>query len=187
MNNKKKEGSFYASKVRLFLNEYGGENLQEFCNAENVSYTKMCHCLGRPAYRKPKVTSAPPRGEESDGSDALLPVIDLQPLVVDMPNHSTDSSSSSSSSLPSPSKQRLIDSSIEQFFLRLRSRRCTREKRQRGCCQHHHLFADCLHDIHFLYNKLNNSFVSNRFVWFDYCISRRLSRVAGWSIICDSC
>ena len=104
MNNKKKEGSFYASKVRLFLNEYGGENLQEFCNAENVSYTKMCHCLGRPAYRKPKVTSAPPRGEESDGSDALLPVIDLQPLVVDMPNHSTDSSSSPSSSLPSPSK-----------------------------------------------------------------------------------
>ena len=94
MNNKKKEGSFYASKVRLFLNEYGGENLQEFCNAENVSYTKMCHCLGRPAYRKPKVTSAPPRGQESDGSDALLPVIDLQPLVVDMPNHSTDSSSS---------------------------------------------------------------------------------------------
>lgn len=47
MNNKKKEGSFYASKVRLFLNEYGGENLQEFCNAENVSQTnvRMLLCM----------------------------------------------------------------------------------------------------------------------------------------------
>lgn len=35
---KNKEGSFYASKVRLFLNEYGGEDLQTFCKAENVSY-----------------------------------------------------------------------------------------------------------------------------------------------------
>lgn len=106
MNNKNKEGSFYASKVRLFLNEYGGENLQEFCKAENVSYTKMCHCLGRPAYRKPKVASALPIGEEPDGSDTVLPVIDLQPLVVDKPKQSTDSSSSVSASVPSPSKQR---------------------------------------------------------------------------------
>ena len=48
MNLKNKERSYYASKVRLFLNEYGGIDLQEFCKAEKVSYTKMCHCLGRP-------------------------------------------------------------------------------------------------------------------------------------------
>ena len=41
MNNKKKEGSFYASKVRLFLNEYGGENLQEFCKTENGKCPKF--------------------------------------------------------------------------------------------------------------------------------------------------
>ena len=35
MNNKKKEGSFYASKVRLFLNEYGGENLQGKQSSKN--------------------------------------------------------------------------------------------------------------------------------------------------------
>ena len=52
MKNQKKEGSFYAGKVRLFLNEYGGIDLEEFCKAERVSYTKMCHCLGRPSYRK---------------------------------------------------------------------------------------------------------------------------------------
>ena len=28
MNRKNKEGDFYASKVRLFLNEYGGINLK---------------------------------------------------------------------------------------------------------------------------------------------------------------
>ena len=47
-----KEGSYYASKVRLYLNEYGGINLQEFCKAEKVSYTKVCHCLGRPSWAK---------------------------------------------------------------------------------------------------------------------------------------
>lgn len=61
---KNKEGSFYASKVHLFLNEYDGEDLQEFCKAENVSYSKMCHCLGRPAYRKPKVTSTSSKGDK---------------------------------------------------------------------------------------------------------------------------
>ena len=30
MINKKKEGGFYASKVRLFLNEYDGISLEEF-------------------------------------------------------------------------------------------------------------------------------------------------------------
>ena len=42
MNRKNKEGDFYASKVRLFLNEYGGINLEEFCKADRVSYSKMC-------------------------------------------------------------------------------------------------------------------------------------------------
>lgn len=44
MNRKNKEGDFYASKVRLFLNEYGGINLEGFCKAERVSYSKMCNC-----------------------------------------------------------------------------------------------------------------------------------------------
>lgn len=86
MNLKNKEGSYYASKVRLFLNEYGGIDLQEFCKAEKVSYTKMCHCLGRPSYRKPKEH---PSSEECYGkqeSDSVLPVIDLQPLVIDKPD-----------------------------------------------------------------------------------------------------
>ena len=46
MINKKKEGGFYASKVRLFLNEYDGIPLEEFCKAEKVSYKKMLNCLG---------------------------------------------------------------------------------------------------------------------------------------------
>jgi len=46
MINKKKEGGFYASKVRLFLNEYDGISLEEFCKAEKVSYSKMLYCLG---------------------------------------------------------------------------------------------------------------------------------------------
>ena len=96
---KNKEGNFYASKVHLFLNEDGGEDLQEFCKAENVSYSKMCHCLGRPSYRKPKATLKPSTGDESQVSDAVLPVIDLQPLVVDVPNQSAEPSS------PAPAPQ----------------------------------------------------------------------------------
>ena len=100
MNTKNKEGSFYASKVRLFLNEYGGEDLQEFCKAENVSYTKMCHCLGRPAYRKPKASSTPSIEAESHDSDTLLPAIDLQPLVVDLPDQPAETSPSASAPVP---------------------------------------------------------------------------------------
>ena len=36
MINKKKEGGFYASKVRLFLNEYDGISLEEFCKADDL-------------------------------------------------------------------------------------------------------------------------------------------------------
>lgn len=86
MKNQKKEGSFYAAKVRLFLNEYGGIDLEEFCKAERVSYTKMCHCLGRPSYRKPKDN---PSNESvsivSDSSASVLPELELKPLVVDLP------------------------------------------------------------------------------------------------------
>lgn len=53
MNNRiNREGDFYATKVRLYLNEYGGNNLEDFCKAEKVSYQKMCNCLGRPSYSK---------------------------------------------------------------------------------------------------------------------------------------
>lgn len=86
MKNQKKEGSFYAAKVRLFLNEYGGIDLEEFCKAERVSYTKMCHCLGRPSYRKPK--DHPINESVSivhEDSSSVLPKLDLKPLVVDMP------------------------------------------------------------------------------------------------------
>ena len=53
MNNKK-EGEYYSQMVRRYKNEYGGENLQEFCIKEKVSYTKMLHCLRNESYRKPQ-------------------------------------------------------------------------------------------------------------------------------------
>lgn len=82
MNRKNKEGDFYASKVRLFLNEYGGNNLEEFCKVERVSYSKMCNCLGRPSYRKPSIEPTKQKPEETPN---LLPEIEIQPLVVDAP------------------------------------------------------------------------------------------------------
>ena len=53
MNNKK-EGEYYSQMVRRFRNEYGGENLQDFCIKEKVSYTKMLHCLRSDSYRQPQ-------------------------------------------------------------------------------------------------------------------------------------
>ena len=50
--NTKKEGEYYSQMVRRYKNEYGGENLQEFCIKEKVSYTKMLHCLRRDSYQK---------------------------------------------------------------------------------------------------------------------------------------
>jgi|GEM_PF-3945128 len=41
MINKKKEGVFYASKVRLFLNEYDGIPLEEFCKAEEQQFAVL--------------------------------------------------------------------------------------------------------------------------------------------------
>ena len=74
MNNKK-EGEYYSQMVRRYKNEYGGENLQEFCIKEKVSYTKMLHCLRTESYRKPQ---QPEVQCEDPG---------LRPLVVDAPMH----------------------------------------------------------------------------------------------------
>lgn len=87
MINKKKEGGFYASKVRLFLNEYDGIPLEEFCKAEKVSYNKMLNCLGRTSRQyhpviKPK-SDKPVKAIEPDRP--LLPALELKELVVDMP------------------------------------------------------------------------------------------------------
>ena len=45
---KKKEGDLYASKVRLFLNEYDGIPLEEFCKAYNIDpYKYLCDVFRR--------------------------------------------------------------------------------------------------------------------------------------------
>jgi len=41
MKNQRKEGDFYATKVRLFLNEYDGSNLENSIRP-NVSITPRC-------------------------------------------------------------------------------------------------------------------------------------------------
>ena len=88
MINEKKEGGFYASKVRLFLNEYDGISLEEFCKVEKVSYNKMLTCLGwtsrqyhpvnKPKSEKPKKAATPEK--------PLLPALELKELVVDHPD-----------------------------------------------------------------------------------------------------
>ena len=60
--------------VRRYKNEYGGENLQEFCIKEKVSYTKMLHCLRNESYRRPQQQ---PKAQVEDPG--------LKPLVVDSP------------------------------------------------------------------------------------------------------
>ena len=54
------EGKYYASMVRKFRTEYKSKNFQGFCKEQNVSYTKMLHCLRNDSYRKPsaKVVSS---------------------------------------------------------------------------------------------------------------------------------
>lgn len=85
---KKKEGGFYASKVRLFLNEYDGIPLEEFCKAEKVSYSKMLNCLGRTNHQyypvsKPK-SDKPIKTVSPD--KPLLPSLELKELVIDIPD-----------------------------------------------------------------------------------------------------
>ena len=88
MINKKKEGGFYASKVRLFLNEYDGIPLEEFCKAEKVSYSKMLNCLGRTNYQYHPVSK--PKSDKPAKSvnpeKPQLPSLELKELVIDMPN-----------------------------------------------------------------------------------------------------
>lgn len=60
--------------VRRYKNEYGGENLQEFCIKEKVSYTKMLHCLRNESYRRSRQQ---PKAQVEDPG--------LRPLVVDSP------------------------------------------------------------------------------------------------------
>ena len=86
MINKKKEGGFYASKVRLFLNEYDGIPLDEFCKAEKVSYNKMLNCLGR-TNRQYHPVSNPKTGKPANPftlEEPQLPTLELKELVVDM-------------------------------------------------------------------------------------------------------
>ena len=88
MINKKKEGGFYASKVRLFLNEYDGIPLEEFCKAEKVSYSKMLNCLGRTNYQyhpvsKPKCDKP---GKAVMPDKPQLPSLELRELVIDKPD-----------------------------------------------------------------------------------------------------
>lgn len=82
MNNRNnREGGFYAAKVRLFLNEYGGDNLADFCRVEKVSYQKMCHCLGRPSYRKESGKQTVTTSLASPNDSHV--VAEIKPLVIE--------------------------------------------------------------------------------------------------------
>ena len=82
-----KEGGFYASKARLFLNEYDGIPLEEFCKVENVSYNKMLSCLGRTNRQYHPVTK--PKSDKLEKAvipdKPQLPSLELKELVFDMP------------------------------------------------------------------------------------------------------
>ena len=109
MINKKKEGGFYASKVRLFLNEYDGIPLEEFCKAEKVSYSKMLNCLGRTNYQYHPV-GKPKSDIKAVAPDMpLLPSLELKELVVDQPDEKENNKEELSrvtliSSKPQPTK-----------------------------------------------------------------------------------
>ena len=95
MNIKKKEGGFYASKVRQYLNEYSGIDLMDFCRAERVSYSKMCNCLGLSPYSK---SSGSRRQDSLPEASPMLPELELAPLVVDVPSYCDCGSAASRSS-----------------------------------------------------------------------------------------
>ena len=109
MINKKKEGGFYASKVRLFLNEYDGIPLEENCKAEKVSYNKMLNCLGRKNYQYHPV-GKPKSDIKAVAPDMpLLPSLELKELVVDQPDEKENNKEELSrvtliSSKPKPTK-----------------------------------------------------------------------------------
>ena len=101
MINKKKEGGFYASKVRLFLNEYDGIPLEEFCKAEKIA--------------KPV--------KEVTADNSLLPTLELKELVVDMPcapeKSDEDYSRVAQISNPKPTK---VSHLIENISISINSR-----------------------------------------------------------------
>lgn len=94
MNNKK-EGEYYSQMVRRYKNEYGGKNLQEFCIKEEVSYTKMLHCLRDESYRKPQ-----------HQSDVQFEDPGLMPLEVDSPSQDNRSVKVESKGKPYKRKHR---------------------------------------------------------------------------------
>ena len=81
MNNKK-EGEYYSQMVRRFRNEYGGENLQDFCIKEKVSYTKMLHCLRSDSYRQPQQH----RLESKTEDPGLRPLVIESSLLSEKPD-----------------------------------------------------------------------------------------------------
>ena len=46
------EGKYDALMVRKFRTEYKSKNLHGSCKEQNVSYTKMLHCLRNDSYSK---------------------------------------------------------------------------------------------------------------------------------------
>lgn len=94
MNNKK-EGEYYSKMVRRFRNEYGGENLQDFCIKEKVSYTKMLHCLRSDSYRKPQQHRIESKAEDPG----------LRPLVIESPLQSEKAGAVVKETLPSKAKK----------------------------------------------------------------------------------
>ena len=119
MINKKKEGGFYASKVRLFLNEYDGIPLEEFCKAEKVSYSKMLNCLGRTNYQYHPVC----RPKSDKPSKPQLPALELKELVVDMPDgQETSEEGLSRVSLISKPKPTNVSRLIENISIRINDR-----------------------------------------------------------------
>ena len=85
--------------VRLYKNEYGGKNLQEFCIKEKVSYTKMLHCLRNDSYRKPR-----------HQSEVELENPGLKPLVEDSPLQDNRSVKAESKGKPYKRKHRQEES-----------------------------------------------------------------------------
>ena len=81
--------------VRRFRNEYGGENLQNFCIKEKVSYTKMLHCLRSDSYRKPQQHLTESKTEDPG----------LRPLVIESPLQSEKAGVVVKETLPSKTKK----------------------------------------------------------------------------------
>ena len=95
--NVNEEGKYYASMVRKFRTEYKGKDLTGFCRDQQLSYTKMLHCLRSDSYRKPKAAVA-----ES------IPEQGLHPLVI-APVASPAVHSTGGEQVPAPADMLLDD------------------------------------------------------------------------------